>query len=210
MFKAAWEKSKSCAAAVAVPVAHKTTAITKGIHYKANALSLKMDMANGGWLKHGGFHRLYGGHDISNTVYWKHYGVQYGKELGKDFITPNGLPYPKLELAVKKGYIKASLAQKWGTWNVGKAASASVGFLDTAFAVKKFAKKRDQFSEHWKSKTLKGGVKLSVGLSSGNIPLAVAGAVDLSMIAYAKLEKQVAFDFDAEDQDLILGGVCFA
>jgi hypothetical protein len=189
---------KNFSSAVAIPSLNSVTELTKSLKFKANGLSSAMDTAGGGYLKHGGFHRLYGGHDISSAAYWKKYGFRYGKELSKDFITPNGLPIPKLQVAVKKGMIKTSVAQKYGTWTIGKASAALVGIADTGFVIKKFIKNRDELSEHWISNTAKGVVKAVVGVSSGNLPLAAAGLIDLSLVAVAKIEDAVELDLSFE------------
>lgn len=174
-----------------IVAANLLTSLTKAFHFTPNKLSIIMDTAGGGTLKHGGFHRLYGGHDVFNFSYWNRYGTKYAKELGKDFLTPNGLPYPKLQYAVKKGYIKAATAQKYGTWTVGKACSAAIGIVDSAFVINKFLNKRHALNEHWVTQSLKGCLKLGIGAGHGNIPLAAAGATDLSLIAFARLEAQV-------------------
>ena len=190
--------SKPFVIAASVPGADYCTTFTSGIRVTATPVSRIMDTAGGGWMKHGGLHRLYGGHDISNLAYWRRFGLKFPRELAKDFITRNGLPYPRLQSAVTKGWVKASTAQRFGTWNVGKFAASSIGVLDTAFVVRKFSIDREYVGEHWRSKTFKGAVKLFTGTSTGNIPLALAGAVDLSLVAYAKVERQIQLEWHSQ------------
>lgn len=180
---------------VMIPTSERLTDLTKGIRFAANSVSRAMDTANGGVLKHGGFHRLHGGHSMFDFKMWAKHGVKFPTEVAKDSLTTNGVPLPGTETAVNSGAVKASVAQKWGCLNIGDLAAGAVAAADTCLNARKFVQDREAFDGASNRVLRKATIKLAVASSHGNIPLAVAGACDVGMVAYSKLEKYLEIDF---------------
>lgn len=113
------------------------TSFTSTITTKATTLSKIMDTANGGVNAHGGFHRIFGGHDFWDLKMWSSYGFDYPKELLKDVITPNGLPLPGAKEAIEKLGVSVQTAQDWGCVNIGDLIGGSISVIDSGLKIKK-------------------------------------------------------------------------
>lgn len=125
--------------ATIIASAHKIVEATNSIHTSATKLSKVMDTAGGGPDLHGGFHRIFGGHDFWDVDMWSKYGLEYPRELLKDFITPNGLPLPGAKEAIEKLGISTQTAQDWGCINIGEFFGGGLSFVDSALKIKKYA-----------------------------------------------------------------------
>ena len=182
----------------ALPLAETITHATKGIKFTANTVSRAMDVANGGVKAHGGFHRLYGGHSFDFTMF-KKFGFSHPFEMAKDSLTPNALPLPGVETAVRKFNLSSSAAQKWGTLNVGGMVAATLGGVDTIFNMRKFHVHKEKFKDTITSITIKGVVKVGVGTAHGNLPLIAFGVCDLATVVYSKIEGSIEFEFESSE-----------
>ncbi|RYZ77566.1 MAG: hypothetical protein EOP05_01335 [Proteobacteria bacterium] len=182
---------------VSIPSSEQITVITKTIRFKANALSRIMDTANGGILKYGGAHRIFGGHSVADLSMWLKHGAQYAKELAKDSLTNSGLPLPGIETAVAKAKIcTLSFAKKWGCMNIGDMAAGTVGVVDTGIALKRIVRS-DGKTTNAKSRALKGALKIGIAVSHGNAVLAAAGLTDLAIAATSELSRLACDGFDS-------------
>ncbi len=172
----------------------RITDLTSCIRFKPNTVSKIMDTMHGGVLKHGGYHRLFGGHSIADFKMWSKHGIQFGKEIAKDYLSKNGVPIPGTETAVRKGVIKTSIAQKWGSMNVGDGIAAGVSAIDSAFNVHKFITDEEGFRNNASIIAFKGATKVIVSSFHGNIPLMALGAADIGMVAWSKLTETIQID----------------
>jgi hypothetical protein len=178
---------------------HKITSITKVIRFKANWVSSAMDTAHGGFAKHGGYHRLFGGHSSFDWKNWNRFGPRYATELAKDSLTPNGLPLPGVETAIRNKWISVDFANKWGTMHIGKMAAAGVGILDTGWNVSQYLMDRERLAEKSSQVMLKGALKVAAGSIHGNLPLAAMGLVDVCLAGCAKVDQSFEFDMSSEE-----------
>lgn len=170
------------------------TSLTKAVHFSSNTISRAMDTANGGVLRHGGFHRIFGGHSIMDYEMLSKYGPKYFVEIGKDSLTPNGIPIPGVETLVNKGLLSAGVAQKWGSMAIGNIAAAGIAGIDTAINLRRLLKQDEEVDLNPRSLGLKGTAKVIIGAGSGNAPLMVFGACDLTISLYSVLESQIQID----------------
>jgi hypothetical protein len=118
--------------------AHKITEATATISTSATKLSKIMDTAGGGPDAYGGFHRIFGGHDFWDLDMWSRHGLDFPKELLKDFITPNGLPLPGVKEAIEKLGVPVQTAQEWGCVNIGEFMGGGLSIVDSAMKIKKY------------------------------------------------------------------------
>ena len=119
--------------------AHKVVEISGSISTSATKLSKLMDISGGGYEAHGGYHRIFGGHDFWDINLWSNHGLDFPKELFKDFITPNGLPLPGAKEAIQKLGISIQTAQDWGCVNIGEFIGGGISIVDSAVKIKKYA-----------------------------------------------------------------------
>lgn len=190
------QKYKDFRLCISAVTSEVITEFTKGIHVTANAVSRAMDTTNGGVLKHGGYHRVFGGHSIADAKMWSKYGFKFSKEIGKDIITRNGIPLPAVETAVNNGWIKAGFAQTWGSVNIGDIFASGLSAIDTSLSARKFINDRDAFAERSTQVLIKGAFKIATAATHANAPLMIMGACDVGISLYSKLESSVEFDFD--------------
>ena len=117
---------------LAITLGEQVTQVTKHIEhlFPPTELSQWMDCVSdhmGGW-----FHRVKHGHDaLANTqLVYNRFGVsglvQYPFELGKDCLTPHGIPLPGSQLLYDVGLVSAKEGTEWLSVNVG---DLLVGYL---------------------------------------------------------------------------------
>ncbi len=184
------------AVAASVPLAASLTEATRTIKFTSTGISKVMDTMNGGVMAHGGFHRVFGGHSTLDWNLWSNHGTDFPIELAKDSLTPNGLPLPGVETLVRKGFLKATTAQSWGSLCIGKMVSASIGIFDTGINLRKAIKDEEAFKEVSNSVILKGAIKVATATAHSNIPLAIAGVIDIGLGVRSKIGGLYEFNFD--------------
>lgn len=182
--------------AVAVPAVTSITEVTKHIRFTANAVSRDMDTANGGYLEHGGFHRLIGGHSIVDLSLWQKHGINFPIEWAKDLLTASGQAFPGVETFVTKGLVSARFAADWGALNIGDVAGVFVGGLGTATRCVMVYRDSSALDNKLGSTALSGGSKVIVGAVTTNVVLIVIGVADIGLVANAALRTKMFADFD--------------
>ncbi|AFX99942.1 Hypothetical protein Bdt_0234 [Bdellovibrio bacteriovorus str. Tiberius] len=190
------KKCKSYALCMGSSASEGVTELTKGIRFTANAVSQTMDTMNGGILKHGGFHRLYGGHSIVDSDLWGRFGFRFAREVGKDSLTTNGIPLPGVQTAVTKNLISPKIAQNLGSLNIGDFLASGIAMIDTGVSAHRFIKDRASFLESSNRVLIKGTIKIATASFHGNLPLMALGTCDLAMYGYSKIEKRAEIDFE--------------
>lgn len=119
-------------------IVHATTHIEK--LFPPTELSQWMDKVGehmGTW-----YHRVKHGHDVLNAdLVYKKFGVdgliKYPFELGKDALTPHGIPLPGVQALHQNGYVNARTATEWLSFNVGDMLVGSIAIYSTYKLYKK-------------------------------------------------------------------------
>jgi hypothetical protein len=124
---------KNLGIALGDQVTQATTHIEK--LFSATDLSLWMDTVGrhpGGW-----YHRVKHGHDAFSNIkgVYTHFGaegvVRYPFELGKDWLTPHGIPVPGTQELHNAGLLGAKDATKWCSVSIGDALVGGLALYST-------------------------------------------------------------------------------
>lgn len=182
--------------AVAVPAVTSITEVTKHIKFVPNSVSRAMDTANGGYLEHGGFHRLFGGHSIVDLSLWQKHGLDFPVEWAKDLLTANGEAFPGVETLVNKGVVSARIAADWGTLNIGDVAGVVVGGIGTATRCVRVFRDSAALDDKIGSTAFSGGSKVIVGAITTNAVLIVFGITDIGLAANAAVRTNLFSEID--------------
>lgn len=181
----------------AIALSQSLTNFTSTISTKATTLSKIMDTANGGTNAHGGFHRIFGGHDFWDLDMWSSYGFDYPKELLKDVITPNGLPLPGVKEAIEKLGVSVQTAQDWGCVNIGDLIGGSISVIDSGLKLNQFIK--SETSEEVNSSEVASLLlKLSIATGTTNPIMLMTCLVDAGILAKRSYDNSFEgmFEFD--------------
>lgn len=188
------ETLKDTAIATAIAFSPLIIEATKTIKFDANAVSIAMDVAEGGYMKYGGYHRLFGGHSIFDFSMWKEHGFAFLKEIGIDSLTPNGVPLPGVETLVKEGLVTPKFATNWLSLNIGGALCAALSMADTGVSI--YKSKKNTLKGKEINVALKGVAKITTGCMTMN-PFPIAfGTIDLYLAASQTVGNKVDFEFD--------------
>lgn len=181
----------------AIALSQSLTNLTSTISTKASTLSKIMDTANGGTNAHGGFHRIFGGHEFWDLDMWSSFGLDYPKELLKDAITPNGLPLPGTKELIEKFGVSYQTAQDWGCVNIGDLIGGSISIIDSGLKLKKFIKNENS-EEVESSEVVSLLLKLSIATGTTNPIMLTTCLLDAGILAKRSYDNSFEgmFEFD--------------
>jgi len=173
------------------------TNLTSSITTKATILSKIMDTTNGGTEVYGGFHRIFGGHNVWDLDMWSSYGLDYPKELLKDVITPNGLPLPGTKELIEKLGVSYQTAQDWGCVNIGDLIGGSISVIDSGLKIKRFV--QNETSEEVESgEVVSLLLKLTIATTTTNPIMLSTCLIDAGILAKRTYDNTFdgMFEFD--------------
>lgn len=127
-----------------------------------------------------GYHRLYNGHDIASNFipFVQKFGISklphFFIEIGKDSLTPNGIPLLFVQKLARTGLISDKILTKYFSINFGDVVSGGVAIAHSRSFYKRYKK-------GFKSKDIKWGfpivfIKLGYGIVSSN-PIIIATSI---------------------------------
>lgn len=190
-----------------LPSGKVISGFAKNLHdsYGSTLISSWMDKGYGG-----GYHRLFHGHDIGSNIvpFIKEHGLKkvpsYIKELGIDFLSPNGLPLPFTQKLAENGILSESVLTKWFSLNLPDSLTGGIALYHT----KKFY---DKSKKGLKKKDLAFGfvgigIKMGYGVYAHNPLLIISAVGDVGTVLKwsHKVKKQIKKDLVQIEKDVSL------
>ncbi len=179
---------------ILMTTAHKSVEFSTYFATSATKLSKVMDVAGGGPKVHGGFHRIFGGHNFWDIDLWTKHGIDFPKELFKDFITPNGLPLPGTKELIEKLGASAQTAQEWGCINIGEFLGGGISIVDTVKKIKSY--KDNPEAEIEQSEYISLLLKIAISTSTTNPIMAASAFSDATLLMKKHFDKSFEGSFE--------------